>query len=378
MGICYNVSGKKQEVKNMTKMKRFLAAAMALTMAFGMTACGGSKDSDKKTENKPQTQNEESPKEEKKLDGTLKVVTTSENYQPLFDKFTEEVGPKVEFISMSSGEVLSKLKAEGGTPAADLWFGGGIDAFMDAKAHNLLEKVDFDEAKNLAPEYKDSENYWFSKGVTVVGFIVNNDILKEKNLKAPESWDDLTKEEYKGEVLMSNPAISGTNYAVVNALLQTKGEEGWNYFEKLNNNVTYYSKRGSDPSTKTSAGEVGIGITYIDGTLEELKETSNVSVVYPKDGMPYVPEGVAAFANAENTEAAKAFIEWFYSNDENMKMLAEIDKKNTCLLVKPGMEGLELDFDQSKLMKEDLSLFGAERETILEKWNTLMGDKGEE
>jgi iron(III) transport system substrate-binding protein len=88
--------------------------------------------------------------------------------------------------------------------------------------------------------------------------------------------------------------------------------------------------------------------------------------------MPYVPEGVAAFANAENTEAAKAFIKWFFSDDENMKMLAEIDHKNTCLL------GLELDFDQSKLMKEDLSLFGAERTTILDKWNTLMGDKGEE
>ena len=91
-----------------------------------------------------------------------------------------------------------------------------------------------------------------------------------------------------------------------------------------------------------------------------------------------VPEGVAAFANAENTEAAKAFIKWFFSDDENMKMLAEIDHKNTCLLVKPSIEGLELDFDQSKLMKEDLSLFGAERTTILDKWNTLMGDKGEE
>ena len=67
-----------------------------------------------------------------------------------------------------------------------------------------------------------------------------------------------------------------------------------------------------------------------------------------------------------------------FSDDENMKMLAEIDHKNTCLLVKPSIEGLELDFDQSKLMKEDLSLFGAERTTILDKWNTLMGDKGEE
>ena len=45
----------------------------------------------------------------------------------------EETGVKTELLSMSSGEVRSKIKAEGGTPMADLWFGGGIDAFMGAK-----------------------------------------------------------------------------------------------------------------------------------------------------------------------------------------------------------------------------------------------------
>ena len=358
----------------MKNMKKFAALFLALSMAVGMTACGSSKKEETTTQE--DTQKKE---ETKKLEGTLKVVTTGDAYTPLFEKFTEEVGPEVEFISMSSGEVLSKLKAEGGTPAADLWFGGGIDAFMDAKANNLLEKVEFDAADELADGFKDSDNYWFSKGVTVVGFIVNNDILKEKGLEAPKSWDDLTKEEYQGEVLMSNPAISGTNYAVVNALLQTKGEEkGWEYFEALNKNVDYYSKRGSDPSTKTAAGEVGIGITYINGTLDQLKEQADVEVIYPSDGMPYVPEGVAAFANAENTEAAKAFIKWFFSDDENMKMMAEIDHNNTCLLVKPSLKGLTLNFDESQLMKEDLSLFGSKRTEILDRWKTLMGDKGEE
>ena len=41
---------------------------------------------------------------------------------------------------------------------------------------------------NLSPDFKDSDNYWFSKGVTVVGFIVNNAILKEKGLEAPKTW----------------------------------------------------------------------------------------------------------------------------------------------------------------------------------------------
>ena len=125
----------------------------------------------------------EAEAEEKKADGTLKVVATSEDYVKLFDKFTEETGIKTELLSMSSGEVLSKIKAEGGTPMADLWFGGGIDAFMGAKEDGLLEQVNFDEAANLAPEYKDADNYWFAKGLTVVGFVVNNDIIEEKGLE---------------------------------------------------------------------------------------------------------------------------------------------------------------------------------------------------
>lgn len=308
----------------------------------------------------------------------LKVVATSEDYVKLFDKFTEETGISVELLSMSSGEVLSKIKAEGGTPMADLWFGGGIDAFMGAKEDGLLEQVEFDAAKDLAPEYKDADNYWFSKGITVVGFIVNNDILEEKSLNMPKSWDDLTDPSYKGEILMSNPAISGTNYAVVNAILQTKGEDaGWEYFKALNENVDYYSKRGKDPSVKTAAGEVAIGITYIDRSVTALEEEQNVTVVYPEDGIPYVPEGVAVFKNGTNAEGAKQFVEWFYSNDENLQLVAEIDNKDTVKLVKPNLEGVELTFDISTMMKEDLSQFGAKRTEILEQWDVLAGDKAE-
>ena len=249
----------------------------------------------------------------------------------------EETGVKTELLSMSSGEVRSKIKAEGGTPMADLWFGGGIDAFMGAKEDGLLEQVNFDEAANLAPEYKDADNYWFAKGLTVVGFVVNNDIIEEKGLEIPKSWADLTNTAYQGEIIMSNPAISRTNYAVVNAILQAKGEEeGWNYFEEL-----------------------------------------NMTAVYPEDGIPYVPEGVAVFKNSEGAEEAKEFIEWFYSDDENLKMVADIDNKDTIKMVKPDIEGLELTFDVESLMDEDLSLFGSQRETILAKWDELAGDKSE-
>lgn len=307
---------------------------------------------------------------------TLKVICTNETYQELFNEFSEASGAPVEFISMSSGEALSKLKAQGGTPDADVWFGGGIDSFMSAKDDGLLEQCDGDWTERFNEGFKDDENYWFSKGVTVVGFIVNNDILEEIGAEAPAAWTDLTDESYQGEILMSSPAISGTNYAVLNALLQNMGEEkGWEYFEALDKNIPFYTRRGSDPSTRVAAGEAAIGITYIDGTLDELLEDGTLQIIYPSDGMPYMPDGVAVFKGADDVEDAKLFLDWLFSNDANLQKLAEIDQKGTMKLCIPDIEGVELDFDTTQLLDEDLSLFGSQRDEILARFDELGGDK---
>ena len=355
-------------------MKKLVSLLLTMLLTISLFACANSANNST-VETQPEETKAASVAAPKEITGgELKVVATSKDYVDLFAKFEKETGIKSEILSMSSGDVLSKLRAEGGTPGADVWFGGGIDAFMAAKDDSLLERVDFEASKLLAPQFKDADNYYFSKGITVVGFLFNNDLMKEKNFEYPKTWDDLLKPEYKGEIIMSNPAISGTNYAVVNALLQTK-KDGWNFLTKLNDNIAYYGKRGSDPKNKVMAGEYPIGITYLDGTIDAILEENNLSAVYPEDGVPWVPEGVAVFKNSANVENAKKFIEWLYSNDDNLKYLAEIDKKTGVKVIKPSIEGLTLSFDPEKLMEEDLSLFGSMRKEILERFETLMGDK---
>ena len=390
MWALFGMSKKKWKGCN-TQMKKTMSLVLALAMILCLAACGGTngQNSGSGTANNDAavSQNDgtdantasdsadtQEETETPALSGTMKVVATSEDYVTLFDKFTEETGVKVELLSMSSGDVLSKLRAEGGTPSADLWFGGGIDAFMSAKDDGLLEQVTFDAADELADEFKDSEGYWYSKGITIVGFLLNNTLMEELNLTAPATWDDLLDSSYQGEIIMSNPAVSGTNYAVVNALLQNK-ENGWDYFTALNENIAYYAKRGSDPLNKVIADEFAIGITYIDGTVEALLDEYDVTIVYPEDGLPWVPEGVAVFKNAENVDAAKYFVEWLFSSDENLQMLAEIDQKTGAKIIKPSLEGVEVNYDTSILMEEDLSLFGSQREDILSQFETLMGDK---
>ena len=309
---------------------------------------------------------------------TMNVVATSESYVPLFDKFTEETGAKVEFISMSSGEVISRVKAEGGTPMADLWFGGGLDAFMQAKEDGLLEQTDVPEAADVPAEFKDEEGYWYSKGLTIVGLLVNLDVLEDLGLDEPVNWKDLTDPQYKNEIIMSNPAISGTNYAFVKGMLELFGEEeGWAFFEALNENIPYYSKRGGDPKELTNQGEFAIGIIPADKSAHDLTEESNVKVLFGEEGIPWVPEGVAVFKGGEGADIAQEFINFMLRTD-NQEMIAEIDGKDGSQMVKPGVDGFALNVPAEKFVEQDLSTFGTQREAILERFTSIMGDKAQE
>lgn len=305
----------------------------------------------------------------------MNVVTTSDKYSELFNDFAKEVNAKVDFLSMSSGEVISRIEAEGGKPMADLWFGGGIDAFMAAKESGLLEAYMPEGSDKIASEFKDSEGYWISKGLTVVGFLVNDELLEEKGLEIPRTWKELTNPAYKDEIIMASPAISGTNYGAVKGILDMYGEEeGWKYLKELDKNIPFYGKRGKDPEEKTLAGEFAIGIIPADKGSFDLAEKNNLTVVYPEDGIPWVPEGVAIFKNGDGVDIAKAFLD-FILRDENQERLAELDGKDGAQMVKEGIGGYDLGLPQDKLIKQDISTFGSMREEILNTWENLTRGK---
>lgn len=377
-------------------MKKITRLLMAMIMIFSLSACGNADkkteevNNDVKTETKIEEKKDDKESADKKEEAeeaevdlpdfegrSLNVVATSDSYVPLFDKFSELTGAKVEFLSMSSGEVITRTKAEG-KPMADLWFGGGLDAFMAAKEDGLLDSYKSEMTDKVPERFRDEEGYYTSKGLTVVGFIVNDQILEEKGLEAPKTWKDLAKEEYKGEIIMSNPAISGTNYAALKGLLDLYGEEeGWDLFEKINENIDFYSKRGKDPQEKTAQGEFAIGIIPVDKKAFDAARDNGLSVVYPEDGVSWVPEGVAVFKDSENADVAKAF-EDFMLTKEAQKMIAEIDGKDTNQLIVERAEGFDLGLPKDKLVDEDLSTFGTKRDEILNKFKEIAKDKARE
>ncbi len=312
---------------------------------------------------------------EKPYEGTtLSVMLAYGGAEASFDAFTEKTGIKVEYVEISTGKALAQLQAENGNTTADIWFGGGVDSYIAATDLGYLEQYVSPEAENINPAYSDKDGYWTGLALVPAGFLVNNDVLAEKNLEAPKTWEDLAKPEYKGEIIMASPAISGTQYAILNGTLQAWGEEkGWEIWSGINDNVDFYAQGGGEPGPKCAAGEFGIAVLAMTGGTFAMEEEYPVTALYPEDMIPWTPAPIAIFKSSQNKEAAKVFVDYMLSK-EGQEALREADAR---IMARDDVEiPSEIGtVDTSKLIDQDVLLFGSQREEMLAKWEELAGDK---
>ncbi len=253
-----------------------------------------------------------------KEDGELIVYGSCE--EPYLIKacqhFEELYGIKVSYQRLSTGEVQTKIANEKGNPSADVWFGGTNDPYNESAKAGLLMAYEAKNASHLVnPNYRDAEGYWYGIYKGILGFMVNKEELARLGLEAPQSWDDLLKEEYKGLIWLSNPNTAGTAKLVINTLVQMRGEEeALKYFVELDKNIAQYTKSGSGPSKKVGVGECVIGIGFLhDGVYQILQGYDNIDLIIPSDGTAYEIGSTAIFEGAEHENAAKLWVEYALS-----------------------------------------------------------------
>ena len=255
-----------------------------------------------------------------KADGTLTVYgSCEEEYLAAACKNFEKLyGIKTVYQRLSTSEVYTKIKEENGKPSGDVWFGGTTDPYNEAVSDGLLEEYDAINASHLLKEtYKDPGNHWFGIYKGILGFMVNNEELERLKIEAPKTWDDLTKPEYKGLIMLSNPNTAGTAKLVINTMVQMKGhDEAMEYFKALDKNVAQYTKSGSGPSKMVGPGECVIGVGFLhDGIYQILQGYDNIGLIVPEDGTSFEIGATAIFKGAAHPNAAKLWIEYALSPD---------------------------------------------------------------
>ena len=197
---------------------------------------------------------------------TLTVYTAIEaddlkKYAARFNEDHPDI--EIKWVRDSTGVVTAKLLAEKANPQADVIWGLAATSLLVLKPEGMLLPYAPKGVEKLDAQFRDKENppAWVGMDAWVAAICFNTAEAAKKNLPKPTSWKDLTKPVYKGQVVMPNPASSGTGFLDVSSWLQLFGEaEGWKYMDALHQNIGVYTHSGSKPCTMAGQGEYPIGV----------------------------------------------------------------------------------------------------------------------
>ncbi|MBK3745565.1 ABC transporter substrate-binding protein [Paraburkholderia aspalathi] len=222
----------------------------------------------------------------------------------------------VQMLRLSTGDLVARVIAESANPQHDVIWGVAVTSLLDPQIYKTIEPYKSDAVGAIPDKFRDKDDKWFAVTGYMAALCVNNERLKSKGLKMPTSWADLLDPSFKGEVVMPNPASSGTGYLQIDSLIQMMGEEkGWEFLDKLDKNVAQYIKSGSKPCNVASMGEFTVGASFELRAIKNIAEGYPITMVIPSEGAGNELEGNALVATSKHKEAAKKFLDWTASKE---------------------------------------------------------------
>ncbi len=244
------------------------------------------------------------------------LATPQEEWcQGMKQEFEKKYGITVNYVRMSSGESLARIRAERNNPQFDIWWGGPIDSFVAAKQEGLLEAYDSPSYANLLDQkkFKDPDNFWVGIYVGSLGFATNkNWLAAHPGTKAPTSWDDLLRPEFKGQMMVAHPSTSGTSYTALVTVLLLRGEEkGWDYIRKYSAQMHQFTKSGAAPAKFVGQGEAAVGIVFSHDIVNEIENNKlPLELTFPQEGTGFEIGGMGILKGGKNVANAKKWFDW--------------------------------------------------------------------
>jgi iron(III) transport system substrate-binding protein len=295
-------------------------------------------------------------------------------YQEGFNKAYPDI--EIKWVRDSTGVITAKLLAEKSNPQADAVMGVAASSLALLDKQGMLEPYAPLNLDGIMSQYKDKKKVpaWFGMDVWGATVCFNTVEAQKKGIPKPETWKDLAKPIYKGQVVMPNPASSGTGYFDVTAWLTLFGDDngkggGWKYMDALHENIAQYTHSGSKPCNMAAAGEYVAGISFEYRGNANKAKGAPIDLVFPKEGLGWDLE---AFGIHKGT---KKLADWASSKDAMM-----LYGKNFAITAQPGLApplaNVPKDYEQ-RLVKMDFNWAAENRERILAEWTKRYNSKTE-
>ena len=316
---------------------------------------------------------------------TLLVYTALETdqlkaYQEGFNKVVPDI--EIKWVRDSTGVITAKLLAEKANPQADAVMGVAASSLALLDKNGMLEPYGPLNLDAIMAKYRDKKNppAWFGMDVWGATVCFNTVEAKKKGIPKPETWKDLTKPVYKGQIVMPNPASSGTGFFDVIAWLTLFGDDngkggGWKFMDGLHENIGQYTHSGSKPCNMAGAGEYVVGISFEYRANTNKAKGAPIDLVFPKEGLGWDLEAFAIHKGTKKLAAAQKLADWASSKDAML-----LYGKNFAITAQPGvaepLANVPKDYE-ARLVKLDFAVAAANRERILAEWTKRYNAKTE-
>jgi iron(III) transport system substrate-binding protein len=233
--------------------------------------------------------------------------------------FREKHGFGVEWTSLSSSDMIPRVLAEQRTKrfAADVGMFGFGSAYLEFKPRGYLVPIlapsTFEERVWIQhpAEAKPKDRDWFYIEFALhPGFLLSNHLVPRG--EEPKSYKDLLNPKWTGKIVLQSPALPGSGSGW---FLSSYKKLGLDYLRALAKQVVLV-RTVADVPTGVARGQYAIGLAPSTSiTPRLLKEGAPVKLVRPREGSYVTVKGLAAFANAPHPNAAKTFLNWFFSRE---------------------------------------------------------------
>lgn len=226
---------------------------------------------------------------------------------------------------LSTGENAAKLKAEGTESPCDIVWGLEV-GYLDDLTGILADISSYDTSKYVEDMQLGAGKYLVAHRYS--GCIaVNKNVLADKGLDVPTSYDDLLKPEYKNLIAMPNPKSSGTGYIFLKSLVNARGEdEAFAYFDELSKNILQFTSSGSGPINSLVQGEIAIAMGMTSQAVIEINNGQPFEIIYFEEGAPFTACGYGIIEGKQNKAAVKEVFDFFYNeliHEEKERFLPE-------------------------------------------------------
>ncbi|BDG20284.1 ABC transporter substrate-binding protein (plasmid) [Thermus thermophilus] len=225
-------------------------------------------------------------------------------------------GVEVRVFRSGTGEVVAKLRAEleAGNPQPDLLWFANEDFLKELAARGLLRRVP-PTTPGYPAQHAPGGGLYYEVRLLYNALGVN----RNRVARAPATWQDLLRPEYRGLVAMPDPNFSGAALATLGTL---SARYGLGFFERLKANGLQVEQSNPVLQQKLARGEYGVALTTDFGLRQEVAKGAPLEVVYPRDGAILVPTPVAVPTWSKNPELAVRFLRFLLS-PEGQRIFAE-------------------------------------------------------